>query len=97
MTTDWTLEDPEIDTAIHPGVFLSEELEARGLTARELARQSHRPPGTMSAIIAGRRSVTPETALDLEKVLGVSARFWLNLQTTYDLTLARLKRADRTA
>ncbi len=86
-----------MDTASHPGIFLSEELEARGLTVREVARQLHRPAGTLSAVIGGRRSVTPETALDLEKALGVSARFWLNLQTTYDLTLARLKRAARTA
>ena len=85
------------DLAIHPGEHLGEELEARSVTQRQLARDMRRPPQLVSAIINGRKSITAETALDLERVLDIDAQFWLNLQSRYDLTLARQRQARRSA
>ena len=79
------------DLPIHPGEILAEELEARGITQRELAAQMGRPPQAINEIIRGKKAMTAETALGLERVLGTLAyaSFWLNLETTYRLTLAR--------
>ncbi|MCY3652821.1 MAG: HigA family addiction module antitoxin [bacterium] len=74
--------------AIHPGVILKEELEELGVLPTELARQIQVPPNRIGQIIAGKRSLTADTALRLGHWFGVEARFWLNLQTQYDLTIA---------
>ena len=81
------------DLAIHPGEFLSEELEARGITQRELARRLRRPEQVVSEIVNGKKGISAETALGLERVLGASADFWLGLQMTYDLAVARRRHA----
>lgn len=83
----------EPTVAIHPGVTLAEEIEVREISQRELASMMGRPPQLVSELIRGRRSITPETALQLERALDVPARFWLNLQTQYDLLLARRKQS----
>lgn len=83
----------EPDHATHPGVLLGDELEEREMTQRELAALMGRPPQLVSEIVRGKRAVTPETALQLEHALKISARFWMNLQTQYDLVLARQKRS----
>lgn len=80
------------DLAIHPGEFLAEELEARGMTQRELARKLVRPEQVVSEIVNGKKGITAETALGLEHVLGASADFWLGLQMTHDLAMARRRR-----
>lgn len=90
------LESGPSDTPVHPGEVLGEELEVRGLTPREVALQMGRPVKTVNEIIRGRRAISPATALDLERVLGISARLWMNLQASYSLDIARLRRA-RTA
>ena len=77
------------DLAIPPGEILEEELEAREMTQKELARSMGRPPQVINEIIRAKKAITPETALDLERVLGISARYWLGLETEYRLTLAR--------
>jgi len=77
------------DLAIHPGEILAEELEARSMTQRALAEAIGRPEQVISEIIHGKKGITAETALQLSRVFGVSAEFWMNLQTTYALTLAR--------
>ena len=74
--------------AIHPGVILKDELEELGVLPTELARQIQVPPNRIGQIIAGKRSLTADTALRLGHWFGVEARFWLNLQTQYDLTIA---------
>ena len=74
--------------AIHPGVILKEDLEELGVLPTELARQIQVPPNRIGQIIAGKRSLTADTALRLGHWFGVEARFWLNLQTQYDLTIA---------
>ena len=80
------------DLAIPPGELLEEEIEARGMTQRDLARETGRPPQTINEIIRGRKRITADTALDLERALGTPASFWLNLESNYQLTQARLRR-----
>ncbi len=77
------------DLAIHPGEVVAEELEARSMTQRTLAAAMGRPEQAISEIIRGKKGITPETALQLSNVFGASAEFWMNLQTTYALTMAR--------
>ena len=77
------------DLAIHPGEILAEELEARAMTQRALAEAIGRPEQVISEIIHGKKGITAETALQLSRVFGVSAEFWMNLQTSYALTVAR--------
>jgi addiction module HigA family antidote len=76
-------------TPIHPGEILAEELDALGLSAAELARLIEVPPNRISQIIAGRRSITADTALRLGRYFGTSPDLWMNLQKTYELDLAR--------
>lgn len=77
------------DLPVSPGSVLEEEIEARGMSQRELARRMGRPVQVVNEIIKAKKAITPETALELEKVLGMSAHLWLNLETVYRLTLAR--------
>jgi addiction module HigA family antidote len=72
---------------VHPGEILSEELDVRGISASRLARDLDVPANRITEIVAGRRAVTADTALRLAAFLGTSARFWLNLQATYDLAV----------
>ena len=70
---------------VHPGAILKEELAARGLSANALALKLRVPPQRIQDIVAGRRSITPDTALRLEASLGTPARLWLDMQAGYDL------------
>lgn len=72
-----------------PGVTLQEMLEERGWTQAELAHRMSRPLKTINEIVKGKASITPETALQLERTLGVSAGFWLNNERRYREHLAR--------
>lgn len=74
-----------------PGDFLREELESRGKTQGDLARVLGRPLQTVNQIINGRKSITPQTALELAQVFGTSPELWLNLEASYRLSLARKK------
>ena len=66
--------------AIPPGEFLVEEIEARGITQKELARRMGRPLNAVNEIINGKKTITAETSLQLEEVIPeIPARFWLNL------------------
>ena len=82
------------DFASPPGDLLEEELEAREMTQKEFATLCGRPVQVINEIIKGKKAITPETALDFERVLGASAEFWLNMETRYRLTLARNKLKD---
>lgn len=74
----------------HPGEMLLEEfLKPLGLTQRELADAIHVPYQRINEVINGKRGMTPGTALRLEKFLGMSASFWLNLQLRWDLYFAQ--------
>ena len=78
------------DSALHPGKLLKEELAERGMTQRELAERMRRPTQVINLIAREKKSITPETALEIEKVLGIDAQFWVNLQAVYDLVVARM-------
>ena len=91
--TEQTLAFVESDYASHPGALLAEELEARGLSQRELARRIGRPFQVVNEIARGRKSITAETAVQLEDELGVRAYLWLAMQAQYDLVAARRKLA----
>jgi addiction module HigA family antidote len=77
--------------AIHPGEHLAEELDALNMSAAELARKMDVPTNRVTQILNGARGITGDTALRLAHFFGTSAQFWLNLQTLYDLRVARQK------
>jgi len=75
---------------IHPGEILREEfMKAMGISINRLARDIAVPPGRISEIVNGKRSITADTALRLGKFFGVSPEIWLDLQSDYDLRVAR--------
>ena len=77
---------------VSPGEILSEEfLIPLGLTQSELAARMGVGRMRVSELVRGQRAITAETAILLSKVLGPSARFWMNLQTNHDLAKAALK------
>jgi addiction module HigA family antidote len=84
-------------TPIHPGRVLKRELAARDLSANRLALELKVPSGRITEILSGKRGISPETALRLGRFIGNSARFWLNLQTAYELALAERELGPRVA
>lgn len=89
---------PTDRTPTHPGEMLVEEfLKPMDLTQRELAEAIHVPYQRVNEIVNGKRGMTPSTALRLEKYLGMSASFWLNLQLRWDLYFAQRAEADELA
>jgi len=75
-------------TPVHPGEILADELESLDLSSAELARTLDVPANRISQIIAGKRSITADTALRLGRYFRSSADLWMNLQKIYDLDLA---------
>jgi len=76
-----TMHDP-----IHPGeILLHEFLVPLGVSQYRLAKTISVPARRINEIVHGSRAISPDTALRLGRALGTSARFWLNLQTRYDL------------
>ena len=78
-------------TAIHPGEHLAEELNALGMSAADLARKLDVPTNRITGILNAQRAITGDTALRLAHFFGTSAEFWLNLQSLYELRIARKK------
>ena len=84
------MEEKEVLDPIPPGEILSEEfMKPLGLSANQLARDIDVPPGRITEIIKGKRSITADTALRLGKYFGVSPEIWLNLQVDYDMRVAQ--------
>lgn len=81
------------DIVSPPGESLAETLTTLGMSQVALARRTGRPLKTINEIIKGKAAITPETALQFERVLGVPAGFWNNRERAYRDTLAR--NADR--
>ncbi len=75
--------------AFHPGEFLLEEVEERGLKKTDLAKSIGMLPGNLSELFKGKRNINARIAVKLEIALGISAEYWLGLQSAYDLTIAR--------
>ncbi len=81
------------DVAIPPGEYLAEEIEARGISQKDLAAGMGRPKNAINEIVNGKKAITAETALQLEAAIPeIPARFWLNLETDSQLTKALIKR-----
>ena len=74
---------------IHPGEVLKEEITEIGMTANAFAHALHVPANRISAILKGTRSITADTALRMSHFFGTTPEFWINLQTAYDLKVAR--------
>jgi len=73
-----------------PGEFLKEELEARGWTQTELAEIIGRPVRLINELIAGKKAITPETAVQLGDSLGTGPELWMNLESQYQLSKVRV-------
>jgi addiction module HigA family antidote len=82
---------------VHPGKTLAAELAARGLSAHALALKLRVPANRVSEIIAGKRGISPETALRLGRFFGTGAAFWITLQGHYDLALAEQELGSKIA
>jgi HTH-type transcriptional regulator / antitoxin HigA len=85
----------EPDYAVPPGETLAELLEARGMTQVELSLRMGRPTKTINEIVQGKAAITPETALQLENVLGMPASFWNARERNYREALARREEQRR--
>jgi addiction module HigA family antidote len=73
---------------VHPGVYLRELMGDYGLTAAKLARHIGVAPMRISFVLNGKRPLTAELALRLEKAFGITAGYWLNLEMQYELAVA---------
>lgn len=83
--------------AVHPGRILRRELNARELSANKLALALRLPSGRITDILNGKRGISPDSALRLGRFFGNSPRFWLNLQTAYELAVAERETGDKIA
>lgn len=81
------------DWRTHPGEHLQEYLEARGWSQADFARQAGMTPKLVSEIISAKNPVSPETAMKFQRVLGLKAEIWLDLQAKWDLHQAREREA----
>jgi addiction module HigA family antidote len=81
---------------IHPGEILREEfLEPMEISAYRLAKDINVPLTRITAILSGERAITADTALRLSRYFGVSEKFWINLQASYDIEVAKDNLAGR--
>ena len=85
-------------TPIHPGEILMEEfLRPMGISQYRLAVDISVPPRRINEIVHGKRAITADTCLRLARYFGISEQFWMNLQSRYDLEIARGSLGDRLA
>lgn len=81
---------------IHPGEILNEEfLQPMDITQYRLAKEISVSPRRINEIVQGKRRITPDTALRLSRYFGMSERFWMNLQTRYDLEITKDRLKER--
>ena len=82
-------EEIKTDVLLHPGEVLEMEIAARGFTKSAFAMDIKMYPSHMSDILKGKRNITEEIALRLEKALEISAEFWMRLQVEYNISVLR--------
>jgi len=82
---------------VHPGRFLKRVLATRKLSANRLALDLSVPSGRITDILNGRRSITADTAVRLGRRFGNSPRFWLDLQSQYDIGVIERDHGDEIA
>ena len=81
---------------VHPGEILLEDfLEPMGISQYRLAKSISVPPRRINEIVHGKRAITADTALRLGMFFRMEEQFWLNLQTHYDLEVAKIAAGDR--
>lgn len=80
--------------ATHPGEMLRDELKERGFTQKRFAQETGIKPSVLSETIKGKRSISLNVAVKLEKALGIPAEIWMNMQTQYDLDTAKIAERD---
>jgi addiction module HigA family antidote len=81
---------------VHPGEILQQEfLRPLGISQNRVARETSVSPRRINEIVQGKRAITADTALRLSRHFGTSDRFWLNLQSRYDLELVKDRLGDR--
>ncbi len=84
------MSEQELLPPIHPGEILQEEfLEPMGNSQYRLAKDIGVPPRRINEIVHGKRGITADTALRLSRYFGLSERFWMNLQSRYDLEIEK--------
>ncbi len=80
----------------HPGeILLKEFITPNGLSVYRVAKDTGLAQPTLQLIVTGKRSITAETALRLGLYFGIDAQFWINLQSEYELRIARDRQLDR--
>ena len=84
------------DVSLHPGEVLQMELAARNIKKIEFAESLGMKPGHFSELLHGKRHVSASTALKLEKLLGISAEYWMRVQVYNDLFVERNKELEPT-
>lgn len=80
--------------ATHPGELIKDELKERGMTQKHLAAEMGIKPSVLSETVNGKRSISLNMALALEKALSIPAEIWMNMQTQYDLDVASIAERD---
>jgi len=81
---------------VHPGEILQEEfLVPMGISQYRLAKDISVPPRRINEVVRGQRAITADTALRLARYFRTTERFWLNLQTRYDLEVEKNRLGDR--
>ncbi len=86
------MKDDEKIKVESPGIILKEEfMEPFGISAYRLSKETGIDKMTLSGILKGKRSISTVTALKISKYFGLSERYWINLQTDYDLRVAKRK------
>ena len=86
------MSESELLSPIHPGEILQEEfLQPLNLSQYRLAKDIGVPPRRINEIVLGKRGISADTALRLSRYFGLSERFWMNLQSRYDLEIEKDK------
>ena len=81
---------------IHPGEILLEEfLKPLGISQYRLAKDINVPTRRINEIVLGKRAISPDTALRLSRYFSLSDRFWINLQSRYDIEIEKDRLAGR--
>lgn len=81
--------------ATHPGELIKDELKERGLTQKRLSEMTGIQASVISETITGKRSISLNMAIALEKSLGIPASMWMNLQTQYELDIANIAEREK--
>lgn len=89
-------EEPRVYAPVHPGEIIDQEwLEPLGMTSYQLAQAMGVRPPRVYEIVSGKRAISADTALRLERALGLPARFWMGLQAGYDLEMVEWNEGDQ--